>query len=67
MTANPELRAAYKEAFGKRCVRVTLPPLSACTDNAAMIALVAKGKFERGEFAPLTCDADPNMGIERED
>ena len=67
VTANPELRAAYQEAFRKRRVRVTLPPLSACTDNAAMIALVAKGKFERGEFAPLTADADPNMALEREE
>ena len=64
VTANPELRDAYRTAFGRRKVRVTLPPLSACTDNAAMIALVAKGKFERGEFSPLTADADPNMGLE---
>ncbi len=63
VTANPELRAAYEEAFRKRGVRVTLPPLSACTDNAAMIALVAKGKYERGEFAPLDADADPNMPL----
>ena len=63
VTANPELRDAYRTAFGRRKVRVTLPPLSACTDNAAMIALVAKGKFERGEFSPLTADADPNMGL----
>ena len=64
VTANPELRDAYRTAFGRRKVRVTLPPLSACTDNAAMIALVAKGKFERGEFSPLTADADPDMGLE---
>lgn len=65
VTANPELRAAYLDAFRRRRVRVTLPPLSACTDNAAMIALVAKGKFERGEFADLTADADPNMELPR--
>lgn len=64
VTANPELRDAYRTAFGRRKVRVTLPPLSACTDNAAMIALVAKGKFERGEFSPLTADANPNMALE---
>ena len=63
VTANPELRDAYRTAFGRRKVRVTLPPLSACTDNAAMIALVAKGKFERGELSPLTADADPNMEL----
>ena len=63
VSANPALRAAYQEAFGRRGVRVTLPPLSACTDNAAMIALVAKDKFERGEFAGLDADADPNMEL----
>jgi N6-L-threonylcarbamoyladenine synthase len=63
VTANPELRAAYQDAFARRRVRVTLPPLEACTDNAAMIALVAKGKFERGETSPLTADADPNMAL----
>ena len=63
VTANPELRAAFEREFKKRRVRVTLPPLSACTDNAAMIALVAKRKFDRGELADLTADADPNMGL----
>ncbi len=63
VTANPELRAAFLKKFTRRGVRVTLPPLSACTDNAAMIALVAKRKLERGETSPLTADADPNMGL----
>ena len=63
VTAIPELREAFKQAFGRRHVRVTLPPLSACTDNAAMIALVARRKFDRGETAPLTADAVPNMEL----
>ena len=63
VTANPELREAFKQAFGRRHVRVTLPPLSACTDNAAMIALVARRKFDRGETTPLTADAVPNMEL----
>ena len=63
VTANPALREAFVRELGKRRIRVTLPPRSACTDNAAMIALVAKGKLERGETSPLTTDADPNMGL----
>lgn len=63
VSANPALREAFKREFAKRRVRVTLPPLSACTDNAAMIALVAKRKFDRGELSPLTADADPNMRL----
>ncbi|WP_307739439.1 tRNA (adenosine(37)-N6)-threonylcarbamoyltransferase complex transferase subunit TsaD [uncultured Parolsenella sp.] len=63
VAANPQLREAYKRKFGRRGVRVTVPPLSACTDNAAMIALVAKRKFDRGELAGLHMDADPNMSL----
>ena len=63
VAANPQLRAAYKRRFGQMRVRVTVPPLSACTDNAAMIALVAKRKFDRGELADLSMDADPNMSL----
>ena len=63
VTANPELREAFKQAFGRRHVRVTLPPLSACTDNAAMIALVARRKFDLGQTAPLTSDALPNLEL----
>ena len=44
-------------------MRVTLPPRNACTDTAAMIAEVARRKLERGEFAPLDIDADPNMTL----
>ena len=63
VTANPELREAYKKAFARRHVRVTLPPLSACTDNAAMIALVARRKFDLGQTSPLSADAMPNMEL----
>ena len=48
-------------------VRVTVPPLSACTDNAAMIALVALRKWRERDFAPLTIDADPNLQLTRAD
>ena len=36
---------------------------TACTDNAAMIALVAKGKFDLGEFSDPSMDATPNMSL----
>ena len=31
--------------------------------DAAMIAVVAREKYLRGEFAELTVDADPNMTL----
>lgn len=63
VAANPQLREAYKRKFGRMHVRVTVPPLTACTDNAAMIALVAKRKFDLGEFSDPSMDAVPNMSL----
>ena len=63
VAANPQLREAYKRKFGRMHVRVTVPPLTACTDNAAMIALVAKRKFDLGEFSDPSMDAAPNMSL----
>ena len=63
VAANPHLRQMMVEKLSRRGVRVTLPPKSACTDNAAMIAEVARRKFAAGEFAGLDMDADPNLRL----
>lgn len=64
VAANPGLRAAYKKAFGKMGVRVTVPPMVVCGDNGAMIAAVALRNWRAGLMAPLTLDADPNAKID---
>ena len=63
VSANPHLRAMMIHKLGRQGIRVTVPPLNACTDNAAMIAEVARVKFQRGEFSPFNVDADPNMTL----
>ena len=63
VAANPHLREMMTRKLGRQGVRVTLPPQGACTDNAAMIAEVARRKFDRGEFSALDIDADPNMTL----
>jgi N6-L-threonylcarbamoyladenine synthase len=63
VAANPALRAAYMKAFGKRGVRVTVPPFSVCGDNAAMIALVALRSYKAGNFVDLSIDATPNAPL----
>ena len=63
VAANPQLREAYREAFGKRGVRVTVPPMRACGDNAAMISVAALRSYRARNFAPLTLDADPNAPL----
>ena len=56
VAANPALRRAYEAMCAQLGVRLTMPPLSACTDNAAMIALVALDRYKQKKFFPLTCD-----------
>ena len=63
VAANPALRAAYKETFGKMGVRVTVPPMSVCGDNAAMIAVAALRSYRTQSFSPLTLDANPNAQL----
>lgn len=63
VAANPHLRQMMVKKLGRQGVRVTLPPRDACTDNAAMIAEVARRKLERGEFSGFDIDADPNMTL----
>ncbi len=64
VAANPALRAAYETLCAEMNVRLTLPPLSACTDNASMIALVALDRFAQHKFAPLSADAFAHSNLE---
>ncbi len=57
VAANPELRSAYEQMCALRKVRLVMPPLASCGDNAAMIALVALDRFEQGRFFGLDADA----------
>ncbi len=63
VAANPELRAAYQKTFAKMGVRVTVPPMRACGDNAAMIGIPALRSYLAGNFAELTLDAAPNAPL----
>lgn len=56
VAANGALRAALTEMAAKERMTLVVPPLSWCTDNAAMAA-VAIEKFRRGEFESLDLDA----------
>ena len=64
MAANPQLREAYLREFGKRGVRVTVPPMKACGDNGAMIALAALRSYRAGLLADLSLDAAPNAKLD---
>ena len=63
VAANPALRAAYEKAFRRMGVRVTVPPMRACGDNAAMIGIPALRSYLAGNFAGLDLDAAPNAPL----
>ena len=64
VAANPQLREAYATEFGRRGVRVTVPPFKACGDNGAMIALAALRSYRAGMLADLALDAAPNAKLD---
>jgi len=64
VAANQGLR----QQLAARCAEVGLPllapPLSLCTDNAAMIGAAAYLKWQRGQFSDLDLTADPQLKLE---
>lgn len=66
VAANPELRRAYEHQCETMGVRLTMPPLFACTDNAAMIALVALDRYRAGKFFDLDCDVTAHAPLDEE-
>ena len=64
VAANPVLRASYEQLCAKMRVRLIMPPLSACGDNAGMIALVALDRYRQGKFVPLDADAQAHADLD---
>ncbi len=58
VSANSGLRNAMQKNVEKLGWNVYIPKFEYTTDNAAMIAMVAKLKFERGEFTDLRTSAN---------
>ena len=63
VAANPALRAALTDAMQARGVRVSVPPLALCTDNAAMIGAAAHLHLWRGETLGLSAEAIPDLRL----
>jgi len=57
VSANSALRKAMEDNKEKLGWSIFIPKFEYTTDNAAMIAMVAKLKFERGEFTDLRTSA----------
>ena len=64
VAANPVLRAAYEELCAKMGVKLAMPPLSSCGDNAGMIALAALDRYNQRRFFPLSADAQAHANLD---
>jgi N6-L-threonylcarbamoyladenine synthase len=58
VTANRTLRTALESMCQQNGFELFIPPMSLCTDNAAMAALAVE-KWRLGQFATLELDAEP--------
>jgi len=63
VAANRELRARFSAEGARRGVRMDFPTLAMSTDNAAMIAAAAWGRFQAREFAEESLSADPSLAL----
>ncbi|RKN82207.1 tRNA (adenosine(37)-N6)-threonylcarbamoyltransferase complex transferase subunit TsaD [Paenibacillus ginsengarvi] len=64
VAANKGLREALAARCEQEKLALLVPPLSLCTDNAAMIAAAAFLKWEAGELSELDLKAEPVLSLE---
>ena len=59
VAANRRLRQEMAAACAAKGIRLLIPPLNLCTDNAAMIGGMAWFHLSAGDIAPLDVEALP--------
>ncbi|MFC4736547.1 tRNA (adenosine(37)-N6)-threonylcarbamoyltransferase complex transferase subunit TsaD [Bacillus daqingensis] len=63
VAANSGLRSALEETAEKEGWTLTIPPLSLCTDNAAMIGAAAYVRYQEKRFADDRLNGVPGLSI----
>ncbi|OKH22073.1 tRNA (adenosine(37)-N6)-threonylcarbamoyltransferase complex transferase subunit TsaD [Hydrococcus rivularis NIES-593] len=63
VAANSALRAHLQAATQEHNLKVYYPPLTLCTDNAAMIACAAADRLNRGQTSSLTLGVQSRLPI----
>ena len=63
VAANSGLRQGLADACESHLVKLSVPPLELCTDNAAMIAACGTEMLRRGRYSPLDVSPDPNLPL----
>jgi N6-L-threonylcarbamoyladenine synthase len=65
VAANSELRRRVTELAQARSLRVCIPPIASCTDNAAMIAYAGAQRLLRGERDGWDLAAESSTSLQR--
>lgn len=63
VACNSRLRSRLAEMAEAQNLRLHIPSPFLCTDNAAMIAAAGARRLARGERAPLSLNADPDLSL----
>jgi N6-L-threonylcarbamoyladenine synthase len=63
VAANKGLRQELERRSKEIGIDLVMPPLSLCTDNAAMIAAAGYIQYKKGDFADLTLNAIPGLPL----
>lgn len=63
VAANSGLRAGLQEACDLSGLRLFVPPMELCTDNAAMVAACGTALLKRGSYMGLDASPDPNLPL----
>lgn len=63
VAANSGLRRGLQDACSRRGIRLHVPPLELCTDNAAMVAACGTAMLRRGVYHSLDAAPDPSLPL----
>jgi N6-L-threonylcarbamoyladenine synthase len=63
VAANRRLRDGLEAALGAGGIRLSVPPIGLCTDNAAMIGAAAHYRLARGDLLDLDSEAVPDLRL----
>ena len=63
VSASKALRTKMQDMCDELNVKLSVPPIKYCTDNAAMIACAAYPKFIKKEFVDLDLKAESQVDL----